>query len=53
VEATVGKCSLYSNYFGAAFLFIWCRNGVPTLIFLALQLLHMTTSTNSVQMKAK
>jgi len=40
--------------FGVAFLFIWCGNGIPTLLFLALgYTLAHDHSTNCVQMKAK
>jgi len=37
--------------FGVAFLFIWCGNSIPTSLF-SITLLHMTTSTNCVQMRS-
>ena len=46
--------------FGVAFFFIWCGNAVPNIkgtpfphLFFSTTLMHMTTSTNCVQMEAK
>ena len=36
-----------------AFLFIRCGKGIPTPLIFSTTLLHMITSTNYVQMKAK